>query len=47
MGVGTAVPAEQVHGAYMAALHGSFARVVKADAWIGEQQAARREEIVR
>jgi nicotinamidase-related amidase len=30
------VPAEQVHCAYMAALNGSFAKVIKADAWIKE-----------
>lgn len=31
---GTTVPAKQVHNAYMAALDGTFAKVMKADAWI-------------
>lgn len=35
---GTIVSAEQVQNAYMAALDGSFANVVKADAWIKEHE---------
>jgi nicotinamidase-related amidase len=34
---GSTVPAEQVQKAYMAAMNGAFAKVVKADAWIKEQ----------
>ena len=35
---GITVPAEHVQNAYMAALNGTFAKVLKADMWINEQQ---------
>lgn len=35
------VKAEQVQNAFMAALDGSFAKVLKADAWIKEQKQIR------
>lgn len=35
---GITVPADQVHNAYMAAIDGTFAKVMKADAWIKENE---------
>ncbi|MDD3169805.1 MAG: cysteine hydrolase family protein [Eubacteriales bacterium] len=35
---GNTIPAEQVQTAYLAAIDGTFARVIKADAWLREER---------